>query len=115
MKLRYTLPALADLESILEYIAVRSPQGEKRVRARIRAVIDLLLQYPGTGTGTGDPAIRRKTAAPYPYVVFYEVTDDELIIHAVRHGARAPYNSPGLHEDSLPYEAEYQRPAGAGL
>jgi hypothetical protein len=27
VKLRYTLPALADLNSILDYIAVRSPQG----------------------------------------------------------------------------------------
>jgi hypothetical protein len=27
MRLRYTLPALADLASILDYIADRSPQG----------------------------------------------------------------------------------------
>jgi plasmid stabilization system protein ParE len=43
MRLRYTLPALADLASILDYIAERSPQGAKRVHARIRAVADLLL------------------------------------------------------------------------
>jgi hypothetical protein len=33
VKLRYTLPALADLDAILDYIAGRSPQGAQRVHA----------------------------------------------------------------------------------
>jgi plasmid stabilization system protein ParE len=103
MKLRYTLPALADLTSILDYITDRSPRGAKRVHARLRAITDLLLQYPMAGAVTDDPTIRRMTATPYPYVVFYEVTDNEIVIHAVRHGARDPYDNPGstrgfLHE-----------------
>jgi plasmid stabilization system protein ParE len=49
VKLRYTLPALADPEEILAYIAARSPQGAVRVQARIQAVMDLLLQYPASG------------------------------------------------------------------
>jgi hypothetical protein len=28
------------------------------------------------------------TTSPYPYLIFYEVVGDEVIIHAVRHGAR---------------------------
>ena len=95
MRLRYTLPALADLTSILEYLAERSPQGAKRVQARIRAVTDVLLQYPLSGAVTDDPTIRRMTTAPFPYVIFYEVTDNEIVIHAVRHGARDPYDNPG--------------------
>jgi hypothetical protein len=39
VKLRYTLPALADLSSILNYIATDSPLGAKRVQARIQAII----------------------------------------------------------------------------
>jgi plasmid stabilization system protein ParE len=31
MRLRYTVPALADLASILDYIADRSPQGAARI------------------------------------------------------------------------------------
>jgi len=46
MKLRYTLPALADLAAILDYIVDRSPQGAARIHSRIRAVTDLLLRYP---------------------------------------------------------------------
>jgi len=95
VKLRYTLPALADLRSILDHIADHSPQGALRVQARIQAVIDLLLLHPHIGTRTDDPAIGRLTALPYPYLVFYEATEAEIIIHAVRHGARDPSGMPG--------------------
>jgi toxin ParE1/3/4 len=88
MRLRYTLPALADLTSILDYVADRSPQGAARIHSRIRAVTDVVLQYPLAGAATDDPTIRRIAATPYPYLIFYETTDAEIIIHAVRHGAR---------------------------
>ena len=94
-RLRYTLPALADLESILDTIAARSPQGARRVQARIQGVIDLLAQHPFIGTRTNDPAIRRMTTSPYPYLIFYGATDTELIVHAVRHAARDPAGMPG--------------------
>ncbi len=94
-RLRYTLPALADLEAVLDYIAARSPQGARRVQARIQAVIELLTQHPFIGTRTNDPAIRRMTTLPYPYLIFYEATDAELIVHAVRHAARDPAGMPG--------------------
>ncbi len=94
-RLRYTRPALADLEAVLDYIAARSPQGARRVQARIQAVIELLTQHPFIGTRTNDPAIRRMTTTPYPYLIFYEATDAELIVHAVRHAARDPAGMPG--------------------
>jgi plasmid stabilization system protein ParE len=54
MRLRYTLPALADLTSVLDWIAERSPQGAARIHTRIRAVTDLLLRYPLAGAVTDD-------------------------------------------------------------
>jgi toxin ParE1/3/4 len=90
MRLRYTLPALADLTSILDYVADRSPQGAARIHVRIRAVTDLVLQYPLAGAVTDDPTIRRVATAPYPSLISYKTTDAEIIIHAVRHGARDP-------------------------
>jgi toxin ParE1/3/4 len=95
MRLRYTLPALADLASILDYIADRSPQGAAQVHNRIRGITNLLLQCPQAGVLTDDPSIRRMTTTPYPYLIFYEVADNEIIIHAVRHGARDPSGNPG--------------------
>jgi plasmid stabilization system protein ParE len=95
VKLRYTLPALADLGSILDYIAADSPDGAKRVQGRIQAIIDLLLAHPEIGIRTDDPTIRRLTTPPYPFLVFYEVMENEIIIHAVRHAARNPSGMPG--------------------
>jgi toxin ParE1/3/4 len=95
VRLRYTSPALADLEAILGYINQRSPKGAVHVKRRIQAIINLLLLHPLIGTGTDDPAIRRMTIPPYPYLVFYEISDDELIIHAVRHSSREPESMPG--------------------
>jgi toxin ParE1/3/4 len=95
VRLRYTLPALADLGAILDYIALHSPQGARRVHARIQALTDLLLQHPHIGTRTTDPVIRRMTTTPYPYLIFYEATETEIVIHAVRHAARDPSGMPG--------------------
>lgn len=99
MRLRWTLPALADLDAVLDYIATHSPQGARNVQARLRAVIELLLHYPYIGTPTRDPTIRRISTPPYPYLIFYEVAGDELIIHAVRHGARDPSTMPGSKQE----------------
>lgn len=95
MRLRYTRPALADLDAILDYVAARSPQGARRIQARIQAVTNLLLSYPRIGVRTEDPTIRRINISAYPYLIFYEATGDEIIIHAVRHGARDPSGMPG--------------------
>jgi toxin ParE1/3/4 len=95
VRLRYTLPALADLSSILDYIAAQSPQGAHSVHTRIQVIVDLLLTHPNIGTRTDDPAIRRMTTPPYPYLIFYETTEAEIIIHAVRHAARNPGGMPG--------------------
>jgi plasmid stabilization system protein ParE len=95
MRLRYTRPALADLDSILDHIRANSPQGEARVRARIEAIVNLLLSHPRIGVRTEDPNIRRINTSPHPYLIFYEIADDEIVIHAVRHGARDPSGMPG--------------------
>jgi toxin ParE1/3/4 len=90
MRLRYTLPALADLTSILDYVADRSPKGAARIHSRIRDITDVIQRYPLAGAATDDPTIRRIATASYPYLIYYETTDAEVIIHAVRHGARDP-------------------------
>jgi plasmid stabilization system protein ParE len=59
VKLRYTLPALADLNSVLDYIAAHSLRGARRVQARIQVIIDLLLLYPAsTGVDGRAPRLR---------------------------------------------------------
>jgi plasmid stabilization system protein ParE len=48
VKLRYTLPALADLNEVLDHIEAHSPQGARCVQPHIQGVIDLLLPHPAS-------------------------------------------------------------------
>jgi plasmid stabilization system protein ParE len=88
VKLRYTLRGATELNQILDYIETQSPQGARHVQARIKAIIDLLLQYPRAGGLTSKAGLRRMVVSPYPFLIFYPATEDEIVIHGVRHTAR---------------------------
>lgn len=90
MRLRYTRRAASDLRAVLGYIAERSEPGAQHVMARLKSIIELLVTHPGIGRATGKADIRRVVATPYPYLVFYRVAADEIIILAIRHAARDP-------------------------
>jgi toxin ParE1/3/4 len=88
LKVRYTRRAAADLAAVLTYIDERSPQGGAKVKARLKAIIDLLAEHPRIGRLTGQRGIRRVVANPYPYLVFYRATATEIVIYGIRHAAR---------------------------
>lgn len=90
MRLRYTLLALADLEGILDHIAHESPSAARKVAKRIKVITELLQRHPEVGRLTDEDGIRRINTRPYPYLIFYEYAGDEIVVHAVRHGARDP-------------------------
>lgn len=95
MNLRYTTPAARDLDRILTYLAERSPQGERRVRASMQATLGLLLEHPYAGQRTNRKDTRRVVVSRYPYLIFYRVTGDAIVVQAIRHGAREPTSMPG--------------------
>jgi toxin ParE1/3/4 len=94
VRLRYTLRGAAELDEVLAYIEAQSPQGARRVQTRIRAIINLLLRHPHAGQLSNKGRLRRIIASPYPYLIFYRATEDEIVIHGVRHGARRPSSMP---------------------
>ena len=94
MRLRYTLQAAAELDEVLTHIATRSPQGAHRVQSRIQVIIDLLLRHPHAGQLTSKGRLRRMVVSPYPYLIFYQAMEDEIVIHGVRHSARRPSSMP---------------------
>ena len=69
MKVRFTRPALNDLKAVTAYLEAR------HVRERIRAAIERLDHQPWIG-------------------FFYEITETEVIVHAIRHGARGSTTMP---------------------
>lgn len=88
MKLRFTLPAQLELDETLAYVAAQSPRGAAKVQARIKSVISIIIDNPRIGLATSDPTIRRMLATPFPYAIFYEPRNDEIIIHSIRHTSR---------------------------
>jgi toxin ParE1/3/4 len=78
------------MSDILAYIEARSPQGAESVKRRLKAVIDLLADYPESGRATNKGDLRRLVANPFPYVIFYRVDATGIVIHGVRHAARHP-------------------------
>jgi toxin ParE1/3/4 len=86
MKLRYERGALADLEEIFEYIAQDNKAAAARLVARIEQVVARIAQTPYMGEATRKSQFRRFPVGSY--LIVYEVGQDEVVIHYVRHGAR---------------------------
>jgi plasmid stabilization system protein ParE len=94
VKLRYTPRAITELDELLAYIEQHSPRGARHVKTRIRSVINFLSQHPHAGRLTSKGGLRRVVAYPYAFLIFYSASEDEVVIHGVRHGARRPASMP---------------------
>lgn len=82
------------IEKALDYIEAESPQGANRMRERIQTLFLLLTHHPYAGQLTDLPGVRRLVVSPYPYLIFYRVTDDEVIVQRMRHTSRRPRSAP---------------------
>jgi plasmid stabilization system protein ParE len=91
VKLRYSPRARRDLAEIADYLTARSPKGALSVERSIRKTVDLVAAFPGAGRRFDQrPTVRVMPLGRYPYLVFYTLRDDEIVILHVRHGARKP-------------------------
>jgi len=85
MKVRYERGALADLDEIFAYIA-RDNQAAARLVARIEQTVARIAETPYLGEATRKSGFRRFPVGNY--LIVYEVGQDNVVIHYVRHGAR---------------------------
>ena len=90
MKVRYTGTALRELAEILAYIADRNATAAASVRARVEDLVEQLSYFPYMAQETERMGVRRVPLGSYPYVIFYTVEADEVVILRIRHGARRP-------------------------
>jgi toxin ParE1/3/4 len=95
VKVRYASVAADEIEEILAYLHNRAPQAAHGFTLRLQEIEQLLGQFPLTGTTTRYQWLRRIPLRDYPYVVFYEVVANEVMVLAVRHSARDPSSMPG--------------------
>ncbi len=68
----------------------RSPQGAANIDKRVAGVGAMLRDHPHAEQITSRQNVRRVVLTPYPYVIFYRVAGEEIIIERFRHAARRP-------------------------
>jgi len=95
MRIRYTRRAFADREAIFEYLDRRNPQAARSVKAFIKKRIGDLRHLPERYPLVGQRDARALFLGRYPYMVYYRVSGDEIIILHIRHAARRPWETEG--------------------
>jgi toxin ParE1/3/4 len=88
MQIEWDPSAVRDLEEIRAFIAADKPSAAVRVAERIKSAIGRLSEFPLMGRQTQQPGIRILTIPGTPYLVYYQVPPDRVVIVAVFHGAR---------------------------
>jgi len=86
MRLRFERGAVADLEEIFAYIAQDNRAAAARLVARIESATRRIADTPYIGEATRKSRFRRLPIGNY--LIVYEIGQDEVVIHYVRHGAR---------------------------
>ena len=78
--------ALRDLKRIGDHIAADSPRAAERFVSALRAELDKLAPFPFMAQAVGShPRFRRLPHGAY--VIFYEVTDSQILVRAIEHSA----------------------------
>jgi toxin ParE1/3/4 len=80
--------AIADLDSIRDYLVPRSPRGAENVRRSISETIALLEHYPRAGHESTISGVRVIAVVRYDYLIYHKVGIDEVVILHIRHAAR---------------------------
>lgn len=85
MRLVWDDRALDDLTAIAEYIAADSPRAAHRVVDYVRSAARLLETSPELGMPSPESGLREFILTRYPYLLVYEMIDNEVRILAVFH------------------------------
>lgn len=88
MKVRWTTPALCNLETIGNFISRDNPIAARNVVVRILDQTASLAVHPHAGRPGRVPGTRELVVKDTPYIVPYRVRDDAVEGLAVFHGAR---------------------------
>jgi plasmid stabilization system protein ParE len=82
--------ALADIESIFNWIAQDSPAAARAVADRLLSSAELLQSFPGIGRAGLAPGTLEWVVPRLPYILVYEVdrSQERLVVVAVFHGAQ---------------------------
>ena len=88
-QIKWTEPALSDLNAIAEYIALDKPGAAKRLVGDVFKSIKRLKQFPESGKKLSElPASNHREVIVGPCRIFYRVEDKKVFILYVMRGER---------------------------
>jgi toxin ParE1/3/4 len=88
MIVRFSISALADIQSLHDYIAKENPTAAKRVVSAIERATDRLSMFPLSGRKGAVETTRELIIPRVPYIAVYIVRGDSVDIIAVFHAAQ---------------------------
>ncbi len=92
-KIKYAPAAIYDMDEIFSYIAKDSIQNAEKLLNKIDSRISSLADFPYLGSVLSDDDFNLvsqgyRYIVISPYLAFYRVLDDIIIIHRILHGRR---------------------------
>jgi plasmid stabilization system protein ParE len=88
MKVRFTLPAHADLHGIHSFISKDDPIAASRVVTRLIERARAPGETPHEGRETDEPNIRVIVVPRLRYFIFYTIAENEVHVTHIRHTSR---------------------------
>ncbi len=90
MRLRLTVRALRDLESIEAYIEKENPAVAHSVMSQIAQAFDWLCLFPNLGRRSDRPGTRQMAIPGLPLVIVYRLAGETIDVLTVFHSAQHP-------------------------
>jgi toxin ParE1/3/4 len=88
MRVRWTTDAANDLAKIVDRIRAENPGAALHVARTIYNAVSDLRKFPASGRAGLVQNTKELIFPPWPYIVVYEVHDDQVIVLRVRHASR---------------------------
>jgi toxin ParE1/3/4 len=91
--IRWTQEASVDFEAIRGYIEANNPSAAIRQSDLIAEAIEQIDSFPRSGRKVASVRLRQLTVPKTPYIVFYRLHPEVVIVSRILHGAmRRPKN-----------------------
>lgn len=93
-KIRYTPVAMDDMDEMFSFISVDHVTGADTMLEKLDSQISMLAEFPNLGSVLSEddyPLAQRgyRFIVVQPYLVFYRVIEQKVVIHRILHGRRA--------------------------
>ena len=91
MRVRLSLRAARDFNRTVDRYIREAPSQAPRFSAEIEELLTRLRDYPAIAPEPDLRTLHRAVLSAFPYVVFYTIGDESVVVHHIRHASRRPW------------------------